>query len=61
MGFQCSFLTGAREEAVISSLRSEVNAMTKDVKGMQKQAEVDAKNVLDLIRERDILTKNVST
>lgn len=46
---------------MIAELKLRLSDMSSTVKGLQKQADVDTKNIQDIIRERDILTKNVNS
>ena len=43
----------------INDFKRQLTQLTSDAKEMQKQSDTDAKAVLDLIRERDMLTKGV--
>jgi len=42
-----------------NSLKTEITVLVKELESQKKQAELDGKQVIDLLHERDILNKNV--
>mmetsp|Transcript_9497 Transcript_9497/g.15525 ORF Transcript_9497/g.15525 Transcript_9497/m.15525 type:complete len:886 (+) Transcript_9497:227-2884(+) len=51
--------TKAEVERSRDALKSDMTALQKEIEGQMKQAESDKKTIDDLIRERDILNKNL--
>eukprot|EP00927_Polykrikos_kofoidii_P086832 TRINITY_DN9844_c0_g1_i2.p1 TRINITY_DN9844_c0_g1~~TRINITY_DN9844_c0_g1_i2.p1 ORF type:complete len:866 (-),score=241.92 TRINITY_DN9844_c0_g1_i2:1599-4196(-) len=45
--------------ATTQSLRADIGALIKEAEGMKRQAELDGKQIVDLLHERDILNKSV--
>eukprot|EP00921_Rhytidocystis_pertsovi_P015388 GHVQ01024470.1.p1 GENE.GHVQ01024470.1~~GHVQ01024470.1.p1 ORF type:complete len:890 (-),score=136.23 GHVQ01024470.1:368-3037(-) len=56
---KCSAKTTFCHDDTLLELKNEVQAIIRDIDNLKKQAEADRKSIEDLLRERDILNKNV--
>ena len=59
--FVAPFPTEAADEQFLQDSKKAFNDLQAENRGLQKQCTVNSKKIVDMIRERDVLTKNVSS